>query len=425
MVVLLVLFGRTRRAVSTWRTISQGRTALHTLLLGFGTVNWVTRGLFLGKRRVYLNIQVDDIFTSNSLWDIATASTANGEIFRMGEADVNALASWLGRLQRRRNAHQVTLDFAYNGAAAVPTSVDSAALAAFMRHGDRFRWISHGYSHLLVNESSVEESLLEIVRNHDAAMELALPNYDRDCMVTPDMSGLRNPRFLMAAQCAGIRYLVSDTSRPNENNPSPNVGIRNEFEPGILVIPRHPNNLFYDASTPTAWVRHYNHLYHNVWGRDLTIEEIIDREADTILRYMLAFDIDPLMFHQANLRAYDGVHSVLGDLIDRVVLRYNAVYGDVPIVSLSMHAIGEEMAQRAVYDSAEIHARLVVGIGMTIVADRDVVVPITGARVHALWESYADQVTSSVPLRANVAYSIPFTDLLFDRRGVKEEIGSK
>jgi hypothetical protein len=62
---------------------------------------------------------------------------------------------------------------------------------------------------------------------------------------------------------------------------------------------------------------------------------------------------------------------------------------------------------------------------MTVVADRDVVVPITGARVHGLCDSYADQVTSSIPLRANVAYSIPFTDLMFERRAVKEKIGSK
>ncbi|MEZ4656216.1 MAG: hypothetical protein R2911_01435 [Caldilineaceae bacterium] len=53
-------------------TLAQHSELMHTLLLGYGLVNWVTRGLFLGERHVYLSGQIDDIFNANLLWDVAT-----------------------------------------------------------------------------------------------------------------------------------------------------------------------------------------------------------------------------------------------------------------------------------------------------------------------------------------------------------------
>lgn len=34
-----------------------------------------------------------------------------------------------------------------------------------------------------------------------------------------------------------------------------------------------------------------------------------------MVSYLARFDLDPLMFHQPNMRAYDGVNSLLGDLL--------------------------------------------------------------------------------------------------------------
>ena len=38
---------------------------------------------------------------------------------------------------------------------------------------------------------------------------------------------------------------------------------------------------------------------------------------------MLMGDMDPQMFHQSNLHAYDGTHSLLGDLYDATFTTYS------------------------------------------------------------------------------------------------------
>ena len=392
-------------------TMAQGSGLLHTMLLGYGLVNWVTRGLFLGQRRMYLGVQVDDIFNSNQLWD-AEHNTAHGDVFRLGSRDVQAMADWLQRLhQENSNWSSFTLDLAFNGAGAALALADDGLVQSLMDQQAKFRWINHGYTHLLLDDASAEQSLNEIRPSHDMARRLGFGAYDVESMVTSDMSGLDNGEFLGAAFEAGVRYLVSDTSRPGGNNLSFNVGNPSVHQPDILIIPRHPNNLFYDVSTPDQWVSQYNHIYHHYWKRDLTYGEILDVEATVLLRYVVAFDIDPLMFHQANLRAYDGTHSLLSDLIDRVVRKYDLLFGDVPIVSLSMREIGQTMKDRAAYDAAEVEARLIVGTGLMITADRDVTVPITGVRVDETADFYAGQYTSSIPVKAHRRWLIPVAAL--------------
>jgi len=75
-------------------------------------------------------------------------------------------------------------------------------------------------------------------------------------------------------------------------NPSPNIGIVNAVG-RLLIIPRHPNNLFYNVSTPEQWVSEYN-TYHDLWG-GLAFDEIVDLQA-SILSYLLKFEHRPTHF---------------------------------------------------------------------------------------------------------------------------------
>lgn len=396
-------------------TLGQSALSEHTLLLGYGVLNWVTRGVFIGQRKVTLSVQIDDIFTSNQLWQ-AEADQDDGQdyrhVYRLTANDVSALIRWLDRVQKQRNARTTTFNFAFNGAAVSPVPVDQATLDAFVANRQRFRWINHGFTHLLLNEADSAESRHEIICNHDIARRLDLVPYEADCMVTADMSGLTNPSFLSAAAESGVRYLVCDTSRPTWNNPSPNTAIRSNIEPSITVIPRHPNNLFYDVATPQAWVEQYNQTYRHFWQRDLSITEIIKAEAKQIVHYLLVGDWDPLMFHQANLQAYDNVHSLLTDLLDEVLSMYNEVCGDVPVLNLSMRDIGEMMARREECNKAKINASLIVGSGLILVADHDVDLPLTGVRIHGGDEKYAGQTISTLSLKAEMVRSIPVADLV-------------
>ena len=50
-------------------TIANNPNLVHSLALSTGWINWVTRGLFLGERHASLDIQIDDLFSDNDLWD--------------------------------------------------------------------------------------------------------------------------------------------------------------------------------------------------------------------------------------------------------------------------------------------------------------------------------------------------------------------
>ncbi len=85
--------------------------------------------------------------------------------------------------------------------------------------------------HLNFDTMAYSPALQEIKKNNDVANNLGLKTYHKKNLVTPDVSGLTNQKVLKAAFDAGVRNLVTDTSRAGYSNPSPNAGIYNAYQP--------------------------------------------------------------------------------------------------------------------------------------------------------------------------------------------------
>ncbi|HEX4932165.1 MAG TPA: hypothetical protein VFV33_03245, partial [Gemmatimonadaceae bacterium] len=293
-------------ALALVRNYPDGRTVLsttfdgnfflvHSLALSHGILNWVTGGLFLGERHIYITPQIDDIFLDNDVY--------GGGIYRINAADWAATAAWQTGKRLQSQTSDLSLHMAYNGEGTTGTyQLDTLTPTADLTDG-QFPWINHTFTHENLDELDYGRAYQEIARNHEIAVSMGFTNYDQRALVTPDVSGLANPEAMRAAYDAGIRFLVTDTSRPGMDNPTPQSGIRNAFEPRLLMIPRRPVNLYYNVTTPTEWTNEYNQIYRSYWGRDLTYAELLDKESDVLLQYMLRGEIDPWMFHQANLRA--------------------------------------------------------------------------------------------------------------------------
>src|SRR5918912_4006956 len=111
------------------------------------------------------------------------------------------------------------------------------------------------------------------------------------------------------------------------------------------MIPRRPVNLFYNVAAPADWAAEYNCLYRSFFGRDLTYNEILNFVSDQLLPYLLMGENDPWMFHQTNLVAYDGKHTLLTDLLDRTIAKYNG-YLTWPVISPSMDTLGRSIDAR-------------------------------------------------------------------------------
>ena len=137
-----------------------------------------------------------------------------------------------------------------------------------------------------------------------------------------------------------------------------------------------------------------------------------------MLRYMALFDMDPLMFHQSNLYAYDGTHFLLGELLDATIQKY-ASYMNLPVLSPTMDKLGERMKQRMTYNGAGLEATWTPGVGLTLTAQKSCVVAISGVKYGAsgaidtftagTYRNYGNQFTSYVQVNAGQSVSVPFT----------------
>jgi hypothetical protein len=165
-----------------------------------------------------------------------------------------------------------------------------------------------------------------------------------------------------------VTTVVSDTSEPAAinpdnpgDNPSHNVGRRNPWRPAIYQVPRHPTDVFYDASTVAEEVDEYNTKYRAFYGRDLSYAELLAVESTVQLRHMLQYDADPLMFHQANLRAYTGAdqaeHSLYSDWVDAAIDAYLANVR-LPVLTVDQLDLGRLMQARGAYDACGVRAVL-------------------------------------------------------------------
>ncbi len=391
-------------------TFDSNPNLLHSVVLSYGVINWVTNGLFLGARHTYLAAQVDDLFLDNDIWrpttPCGTPVEQTGAIYRITGSDFQTVVNWQQSKRVQPTTQGLTLSLAFNGVGTTGIySPDTLTPLAGNVQG-QFYWLNHTYDHLNLDAVDYATATQQIQQNNTvAATTLRLTHYSTANMVTPDVSGLTNAQFLQAAHDSGIRYLVSDTSLPGYNNPSPNAGIYNSLQPSILMIPRRPTNLFYNVSTPQEWGAEYNCLYASFWGRNLTYQEILDQESQVILFYLLRGDLDPLMFHQANLRAYSGNRTLLGDLLDLTFQKYNRLF-TLPITSLTMDSLGQQMAARMQYNTAGATASIVPGQTITLTAQRAATIPVTGLRSPDA-EFFGGQYISYITLSAGQSVTLP------------------
>jgi peptidoglycan/xylan/chitin deacetylase (PgdA/CDA1 family) len=399
-------------------TVANNDWVLHSLLLSYGTINWVTNGLFLGERHVSMSPQVDDLLIDSNVWDIDAKSDETGIIYRLTADDFAAAIAWQNNTRTTyATASSLTLEMAYNGEGASGIYTPDTLTPAVKANHSNFNWVNHTYSHLNLDNINYRSAKKDLQKNHrQAKSQFKFKNYFKDSMVQPDISGLGNANFLRAADDFNIRYLISDTSRPVWDNPSPNTGFYSIYEPSLLIIPRRPTNLFYNLTTPDEFVSEYNCYYGpdatcadgqwSYWDHDLSYTEILDKESDMWMRYLLKWDIDPLMFHQANLMPYNGTDSLLGELIDTTLTKYNQVY-TLPIRNMSQHEIGVLMSERMAYNNSGVSATLLPCQSITISVTQSARVPITGLSYGLDQETYGGQTITYTQLGDGQSISIP------------------
>lgn len=379
------------REVATM-TFDSANYLISSSVVRHGLIRWISKGMFLGQRHTYLTAQIDDVFLDDDIY--------TGGSYRQNSNDWHATIVWQQNFRQRPSGANFRYDMAYNGLGTEPGQYPGDDLTAYATATEaEFKWISHTYTHPYLTSLTYEESMPQIVQNNQKAVELGLTDYSPASMVTPNITGLENPAFLNAAYDAGVRYLVTDTSIAFHRPEGPNQGIPNWYVPGIMMIPRHANNLFYNVSTPTEWETEYNDIFRSYWGRDLSYAEIIDNQSDLLVGFLLKGDVSPHMFHQPNLRDFNGQgNTLLGDLLDKVADKYEHYY-NFPFLSPTQDELGELVAGRNAYEASGVTATKNSDGSVDIAVINAATIPVTGLRT-ASSELYAGEWITYVELGA-------------------------
>jgi MYXO-CTERM domain-containing protein len=379
-------------------TFAQSPTSFHTLELAYGVVAWVTRGLFIGDHHVYMSPQIDDIFLASLMYPGTT-----GVKVRINGTELQTFANWQSAHQADPLTAGFRAAFAFNAFGTKPTGQDDLSDKA-RALGPTFSWINHTWDHKEMDAMSYADAYQELSQNDQFAQGSGLMRYKTQNLVTPSLTGLDNPEAMRAAYDVGVRQTVSDSSKPPQNNPSPNAGYYNPQMPQMLMLPRHPTDLYFNVSEPADWIAEYAAL-NSVTA---TYDQLVATVSDTLLRYLLRGDWDPWMFHQANLHDIGGGHSMLSDLLDATFAKY-AARATFPVQSPEMDELAEKVVDRMRLNAAGVSATIEPGAKLTVRAMQDAEVPVTGLCTPSA-ETYAGQQISYLNIAAGQSITLSLAD---------------
>lgn len=339
-------------------------------------VNWVTRGIFLGKRRLYLGMQIDDLFLWTGEWEPEHADNDdNRDQVRCTPADMEALKAYQENAsQQLPEGSFIRYEFAYNGEGVVENGgygSDPLSLKAKELDTD-FWYITHTYTHPFLDEFSYGACRKELSDNWDAGKRVfgdPLPEaVSQSAMVNPAITGLFNPACLRAMIDEGIVTAVGDNSRTELIPENLWHGLRttvdhNGYE-GVFIIPRWATNIFYDNSLPDLNLVHFNAITPYTW----TWEQLMDYEGRTAARNLLMYRPDPYMFHQANIHTFDfpgwTTKTSLLALWTQSVIDHLNKYNAFPVISLREDDMRVQLEERMARDACGIDAYQVVENGV-------------------------------------------------------------
>jgi hypothetical protein len=341
------------------QTFDANSAQAHGHMLRPGQLAWLTRGIYVGYRRNFLSLQVDDLLLSNHGWDDgrhATDTSENARIRMTGE-DASRAALW----SRERG---IRLDLVCNGVgprrARPPDQAEGRdpLLEALLREREAFGWINHTYEHLNLDEASGPTIEAEIQRNRQWAHSVGI-EFEPSSLVTGEHTGLgnltatpprpQNPHLAPALRAQRVRFIACDASRPYPRPTAPDgrwVAPGTPFVVGTaFAVPRHPTMLAHDVSTERQALDRVRAHWPGKGEPPRSWAVAVANEAQRILVRTLSNDPRPHYFHQSNLIATNGRgESLLSQLLDVLLSLYRSLIGpSAPVAQPTLTEIGRSM----------------------------------------------------------------------------------
>jgi hypothetical protein len=327
-------------------------------------IHWMTRGLFVGKRKVYLNTQVDDMHLETDIY------RPSGRVFRVRTGDLDAHKSWQQSLNTRLpTGSKYFIEIGHNGNGAIIYSTDHSSGGCIPDYAVDYtsppdtplefmkplgtgtdlwdpewttypwtltcvtadpvaRWfntasnrvafahVSHTFTHEELNNATYHDANNEIVWNQAWLQQMGLstaPLFSPKGIIPPAITGLHNGDAIRAWMTNGITAVVGDNTRPVLRNPNsqfwPQITtVASNGYDGLIIIPRWATTIYYNCDTPSCTLQEWI----DTSGGSGTFTNLLNNARATNTRYLLGLQPDPYMFHQANLRQTDAATITIG-----------------------------------------------------------------------------------------------------------------
>ncbi|KAL6353722.1 hypothetical protein LRP88_12713 [Fusarium phalaenopsidis] len=332
-----------------------------TNFLQHAHVHWITRGVFLGKRKVHLSTQVDDVQLATGLYFPA------GEEFKIRTDDLEGHVTWQTSLNARLPAgSDYWLEMAHNGngdiiaAVEQPTGEDLCVpdyavdydyppdtplewtkppgtgedkwsdefvygeypwsqtcakldeFASWFLNTDNlnaFAHLSHTFTHLELNNATYKDAAREIDFNRAWMSQMGIDQaqrYSTNGLVPPAITGLHNADVIKAWLDNEILYVVGDNTRSPLKNPNskfwPLIStVEGNGYDGLVIVPRFATTIYYNCDTAECTTKEWI----DTSGGSGDFTNLLDNARTENTRYLLGLQADPYMFHQANMRQVD------------------------------------------------------------------------------------------------------------------------
>ncbi|KAF2873687.1 putative extracellular serine-rich protein [Massariosphaeria phaeospora] len=353
------------REQQVWFTAFDPNLTSYTLL-SHAWIHWLTRGLYLGFRRVYFNTQVDDVFVMTELYQTGTS-------YRIKPADFEEHIPWMKEVNSKLpTGSSFVVELGHNGngniEAAVENDYDNDPARCDPQEGidypsqtdgppeytkpigsgkdlwDRkfrkYQWtldcsdldllevffsdkknmnayfhVSHTFTHEDETNATYADVVKEITWNQEWFKRIGFtdaessPYFSPNGLIPPGITGLHNGDALRAWLENGITYAVGDNARPILMN---RVDRKSDFHPFITNVKENG----YDGVVVIG--RYGSSIYYNCdlpecvnkeWKAiaqgqgDFSAQLEYERSVNT--KYLIGLRWDPYMFHQANMRISD------------------------------------------------------------------------------------------------------------------------
>jgi hypothetical protein len=377
-------------------------------------VHWMTRGLFVGKRKTYLNCQVDDVGLSTGLYH------PNDTEFKIRTGDLDAHVTWQENINARMpSGSNFFLDMGHNGNGdfiAVTANDGYPSLCSpnyavdyeyppdtpleFQKplgSGDdrwpaewvnytwsyecaikddftawftnptnlnKFSHVSHTFTHQEVNNATYHDAARDIQFNQAWLAQMGIDkaaNFAPHGLIPPAITGLHNGDAIKAWMDNGIWYVVGDNTRPvlknSQNSFWPYItNVETNGYAGLVIVPRYATTIYYNCDLPDCTVLEW---VVTSGGKGGWTDLLNDARA-TNTRYLLGLHPDPYMFHQANMRVIDTTdmtvgsetrkHSILMAWVETIAQEMYRLT-NWPILSISHDALAQVFIDRMALDN--------------------------------------------------------------------------